>query len=86
MTEQTSPLVAANATRQDVLDLRGLTVIGVMRAHDGPAALLRSGRGRIARVQVGARAFGVTITAIADDRVVLTARSGASQTVAVAGS
>ncbi len=86
MAEQTPALAAAHATRPDAIDLRGLTVIGVMRAHDGPAALLRSSRGRIARVQVGAEVFGVRVAAIADDQVLLTDRWGQTQAVALAGS
>jgi len=85
MTEQTPAHVAANATRPDAIELRDLTVIGIMRAFDGPAALLRSGRGRIARVQVGTQVFPVTVTAIANDQVVLTNRSGQAQAVTVAG-
>lgn len=86
MSDTTSALVAANATRADVLDLRSLTVIGVMHAHDGRAAILRSARGRIARVQAGAQVFGVTVTAIADNHVILADRSGQAQTVGVPGS
>mgnify|MGYP001803145804 FL=1 len=86
MTEQTSALVATNATRPDALNLWSLTLIGVMQAHDGPAALLRSGRGRIARVQVGMQAFGVTVMAISDDRVILRNRLGQDETVGIAGS
>lgn len=86
MAEQTSALAAAHATRPDAIDLRGLAVIGVMNAHDGPAAILRSGRGQIARVQVGTEVFGVTVTAIGEDRVILTTWSGATQTIGVAGS
>ena len=83
MSDTTPALVAVNATRPDVLALRSLTVIGVMRAYDGYAALLRSGRGRIARVQPGAQVFGVTVTAISDDRVVLADRTGQIQTLGV---
>lgn len=86
MSDTTPALAAANATRPDVLALRSLTVIGVMRAHDGQAALLRSARGRIARVQTGAQVFGVTVTAIGDDHVILADRSGQTQTVGVPGS
>ncbi len=86
MSETTPALVAVNATRPDVLALRSLTVIGVMQAHDGKAAILRSGRGQIARVQAGTRVFGVTVTAIGDDHVVLADRSGQTQAVGVPGS
>ena len=57
-----------------------------MWAHDGHAALLRSARGRIARVQTGTQVFGVTVTAIADNQVVLADRSGQTQTLGVPGS
>ena len=86
MSEQTPALAAANATRPDALTLNDLTVIGLMQAHDGPAALLRSPRGRIARVQVGARVFGVTVTGIGVDQVILTTRGGQTIAVSVAGS
>ncbi len=86
MSEQTPALAAAKATRADALTLNDLTVIGLMQAHDGPAALLRSPRGRIARVQVGAQAFGVTITGIGDDQVILTTRGGDTRAMRVAGS
>lgn len=72
-------IAAANATMPDALALNQLSVIGVMDAHDGTAALLRSARGRIARVHVGDEAFGVRITAIGDDQVLLTNRWGQTQ-------
>jgi hypothetical protein len=86
MSDQTPPVAAANATRADALALNDLTVIGLMQAHDGPAALLRSPRGQIARVQVGAAVFGVKITAIGEGQVFMTTRGGQTKAVSVAGS
>lgn len=85
MTETTPAHVASQATIVDALSLRDLTVIGLMKAHDGPAALLRSARGRIARVNAGSTAFGVTVTAIADDHVLITDRSGTTTALRVPG-
>ncbi len=86
MSEETPALAAAKATQPDVLALNDLTVIGLMNAHDGPAALLRSPRGQFARVQVGARVFGVTVTGIGDDQLILTTRGGQTKAITVAGS
>ncbi|HEV8034999.1 hypothetical protein [Yoonia sp.] len=77
----TSRLPGQKATLPDTLDLRELSVIGLMDAHDGIAALLRSSRGEIARVQVGDSAFGVQITAIGDAQVLLTDRWGRTQSL-----
>ena len=85
MTDQTSAHVAAQATLVDAMDLRGVTVIGIMKAHDGPAVLLRSSRGRIARLTVGQRAFGMTVAAIGETQVVLSDRSGATHTLGLPG-
>lgn len=79
MSDQIAPLAGEKATVPDALDLRALTLIGVMEAHDGAAALLRSSRGRIARVGVGEEAFGVQITAISTEQVILTDRWGRTQ-------
>lgn len=74
-------LAAAKATVPDALALNTLSLIGLIDAHDGVAALLRSSRGRIARVHVGDEAFGARITAIGDDQVVLTDRWGRTQSL-----
>ena len=78
--------VGANATMPDALPLNNLAVIGLMEAHDGVAALLRSSRGQIARVQVGDTAFGVQITAIGAAQVLLTDRWGRSHSLALPSS
>jgi hypothetical protein len=79
MAETVNDAAAAAATLQDVLDLSSLQLLGVMQAHDGPIALIRSSRGDIARLHVGEVAFGVTITAIGDDTVILTNRWGQTE-------
>ena len=78
-----SPIVGANATVPEALELNTLAVIGVMQASGGAAALLRSRRGQIARVAVGDEAFGVRINAISDDQVMLTDRWGRTQSLQV---
>lgn len=69
-------LAAQKATMPDALSLNTLSVIGLIAAHDGPTALLRSSRGDIARVHVGDEAFGARVTAIGEDIVLLTDRWG----------
>lgn len=86
MSDQTPTLVADTATQPDVLSLRSLTVIGLMRTQDGQVALLRSARGKIARVQAGTDVFGVRVTAISDTQVLLTDRSGQTHALVVVGS
>ncbi|WP_333714414.1 hypothetical protein [Yoonia sp.] len=76
-------VAAAAATQQDVLDMQTLQVLGVMQAHDGLAALIRSERGEIARVLVGEEVFGMMITAIGDDSVILTNRQGQTEALAI---
>ncbi|WP_341366173.1 pilus assembly protein PilZ [Yoonia sp. BS5-3] len=85
MSEQTPPQVAEKATIADAIDLRQLTLLGVMHAFDGPAALLRSGRGQIARVQTGGQAFGYRVAAIGDDQVQLIGRQGQLYALGLAG-
>ncbi len=78
MAETDNSLAATAATLDGVLDLRALQLLGVMEAHDGLAALLRSPRGQIARLQVGDEAFGIRITAIGADRITVTDSRGQS--------
>ena len=84
MAETVNETAAAAATKEDVLDLRALQLLGVMQAHDGPAALIRSSRGQIARLAVGEAAFGVTLTAIGEDSVILTNRWGQTEALTLA--
>lgn len=76
-------LAEAKATLPDALELNTLSVIGLMEAHDGVAALLRSSRGQIARVSVGDEVFGVQVTAIGDAQILLTDRWGRTQSLAL---
>lgn len=85
MSERTPAHVADKATIADAIDLRELALLGVMQAHDGPAALLRSPRGRIERVQTGGRAFGYTILAIGEAQIQLADRSGTTYALPLAG-
>ena len=86
MTEATPAHVAAHATISDAIDLSELTLLGVMRAPDGPAALLRSPRGEIVRAQMGASAFGYTVAAVGDSLVQLTDRGGTVYSLTLTGS
>ena len=81
MTNPTTALAEAKATVPEALDLSALTVIGLIDGHNGAAALLRSERGQIARAMAGDSVFGMTVTAIGDDRVLLTDRWGRTQTL-----
>lgn len=74
-------IVATHATTPDALVEHRLAVIGFLQGPDGTAALLRSSRGRIARVEVGDTAFGVRIVAIDEARIVLNDRWGQTQTL-----
>ncbi|MEO1641031.1 MAG: hypothetical protein AAFU41_17475 [Pseudomonadota bacterium] len=78
-------LAKAKATEEDVLDLHALTVIGVIDGHGGASALLRSSRGQIAKVSAGDSAFGVRVTAIGPDQVLLTNWLGQTTAYPVAG-
>lgn len=76
-------LAASKVTLPGALELRSLSVIGLIQAHDGPTALLRSSRGQIARVHVGQTALGVQVNAINDAQVVITDRWGRTQSLAL---
>ena len=86
MSETTPALVAEQATLVDILPMDGITLIGIFTTHDGPAALLRSSRGQIARVTPGAETMGMTVAAIGTDTVMLVDRAGTSHPLALAGS
>lgn len=79
MPESDTALAAATATLPDALDMHRLSLIGVVEAHDGQAALLRSARGNVVRVLVGQVAFGVQIKAIGAEQVILTDSWGRTQ-------
>ena len=72
MSDPTTALAEQKATVPEALELNALIVIGVIDSQNGARALLRSSQGQIARVGVGDEAFGVTIPAIGDDRVLAT--------------
>ncbi len=83
MTTDTPAEVAETATLRDAIDLRSITLIGLMGGQNGYAALLRSPRGRILKVTAGERAFGYTVTAIGETELLLANRSGATYRLAV---
>ena len=76
-------VAAAKATLPDALALNELSVIGLMNTSNGQAALLRSSRGDIARVTVGEEVFGVRVTAISDEQILLTNRWGRTEALAL---
>jgi len=80
-TDEAAALAAAHATVPEALPLNELTLIGLINGAEGATALLRSARGGIARVAVGDAAFGVTITAIGTEQVILTDRWGRTQSM-----
>jgi len=79
MAETDNAIAAQAATVDDLIDLRALQLLGVMKAHDGPIALLRSSRGQIARLALGEEAFGVRVIAIGEDRITVTNFWGQSE-------
>jgi Tfp pilus assembly protein PilP len=83
MAETVNDVAAVAATQRDVIDMQTLQLLGVMQANDGLAALIRSAAGEIARVSVGDVAFGITITAIGDDSVILTNGQGQTEALAI---
>ncbi len=83
MADTDTALAGQNATQSDVLDMHAQQLLGVMQAHDGPAALLRSARGDIARLQIGEEAFGIRVTAIGETKIILTNRWGQSESLAL---
>lgn len=83
MADTDTALAGQNATQSDVLDMHALQLLGVMQAHDGPAALLRSAQGDIARLQIGEEAFGIRVTAIGETEIILTNRWGQSESLAL---
>ena len=83
MADPDPTLAGQKATTHMALDLTALSVIGVMQAHDGKAALLRSAQGQIARVLVGQDAFGIRITAIGDNQILTTDRWGRTQSLEI---
>jgi len=78
MPEAGNQNAAEAATIHDAIDLRALQVLGIMTAHDGPVALLRSSRGQIARIGLGGQAFGVEVIAIGQNSVTVKDRWGKS--------
>ena len=83
MADTDTALAGQNATQSDVPDMHALQLLGVMQAHIGPAALLRSARGDIARLQIGEEAFGIRVTAIGETEIILTNRWGQSESLAL---
>ncbi|MFN3664009.1 hypothetical protein [Yoonia sp.] len=76
MTQPEQTLASQQATVADALDLNSLTLIGLFSTTEGPAALIRSADGQVARVVPGEQALGITATAIGDAQVLVTGADG----------
>lgn len=83
MPEQDTPTAAQTATVPAALELNNLNLIGLMAGQNGAAALLRASNGKIARVSAGDVAFGVTVTAIGEDMILMTDRWGRTRSLAL---
>ena len=68
--EPTPPHVAKHATRPARLDR--LALIGIFGTDTARAALIRDRNGTVQRVTVGDKVANRTVTAIGEDRVILT--------------
>lgn len=73
-TEPTPTGVAQLATQR--VRLERLALLGVFGTQVAPAALVREANGDIQRVSVGDRVAGGTVTAIGEDRLVLSRATG----------
>jgi hypothetical protein len=79
---QTDPnLAAQQATYSATLASDQVVLLGLFAGADGPAALLRGTTGQIIRVVLGQQVMGVMVTAIGDERVLLTGADGVTQIV-----
>ncbi|WP_299874817.1 pilus assembly protein PilP [uncultured Sulfitobacter sp.] len=73
-TQATPTGVAQLATERVHLDR--VALLGIFGTQSAPAALVREADGDTARVQVGDRVAGGTVTAIGEDRVVVSRATG----------
>ena len=78
-TQEPTPQNVANLATQNA-DLGRLALIGVFGSQTGPAALIRDRKGTVQRVIIGDQVANQTVTAIAEDRVIL-ARGGKTSTL-----
>lgn len=69
--QQPTPENIAELATQ-IVELPKLALIGIFGSQSAPAALIRTRKGKIARVSLGDRLANLTVTAIAKDRVILT--------------
>lgn len=82
---ETPPNVAQHASLPDALPQGEITVLGIFMTPETATALLRSPRGEITRLSPGESAFGVTLTAVADDAVMVQSARGAVTRLTIPG-
>jgi len=73
------PIPDREATIRGALNLGRPALIGTFGAPDERRALVRSGRGRITRVEVGDRLLGGRVLRIEQGAVVIETRAGLAQ-------
>ncbi len=82
---QTPPQVAAAAAIPDALPLNGVALIGLISDAEGGAALLRDAGGTIVRVKIGETAFGLTVTTLDDNSIVMADTRGQTHRLHIPG-
>ena len=78
-TQEPTPQNVPDLATQNA-DLGRLALIGVFGSQTAPAALIRDRKGTVQRVIIGDQVANQTVTAIAEDRVIL-ARGGKTSTL-----
>ena len=78
-TQEPTPQNVADLATQNA-DLGRPALIGVFGSQTAPAALIRDRKGTVQRVIIGDQVANQTVTAIAEDRVIL-ARGGKTSTL-----
>lgn len=71
------------ATDRNALDPRSTALIGTITRADTRVALIRHPSGRIARLTLGDRLGGATVTAIGDGELHLTRANGETSTMSL---
>lgn len=82
--DQTPQNVAETATRRNALPAGGTVLIGIYGDQNAPEALVRTGSGRIRRIQIGSKVAAARVVAIDANGLVLE-RGGKTQRLAIPG-
>lgn len=80
-----TPDVGRMAQSKEKLPLDKITLIGIFTGPSGDSALIRAADGSIRKVQAGDRTDGLTVQAIAADRLQLSDRRGQSIVLTMPG-